>query len=225
MGIILVNAIVITVYSSELLLTCWSLSNVTEEANTPLHCANGGGTEYEQQCSGLWQVMKSQVNGSMVPSPPRPAGAWEVKSQGNSISEQAVYAEGFMSFKFCVAGDWCSLFLEFGAGFLILPTRTPSLPNNTIASCLLYKCFQESTGQNVKVWWFLKVVPTWTLLKDERNPHKEPSPPLGCTPLGLSACPLILYPSWRSVSKCHCLPSGLRTGISFHLHYLLTPQP
>lgn len=133
----------------------------------PLHCANGGGTEYEQQGSGLCQVMKSQVNGSLVPSPPRPAGAWEVKSQGNSISEQAVYAEGFMSFKFCVAGDWYSLFLEFGAGFLILPTRTPSLPNNTIASCLLYKCFQDSTGQNLKVWWFLKVVPTWTLLKEE----------------------------------------------------------
>lgn len=57
----------------------------------------------------------------------------------------------------------------------------------------------------------------------EEPPNKELSPPWGCTPLRLPAYPLILYLRLKSLAKCHCLLSGLSTGISFHLHYLLTP--
>lgn len=102
-----------------------------------------------------------------------------------------------LSFKLWSARDWCPLFLEFRAGFLILPTHAQSLPNSIITSCLLYKCCQDSTGQILKVWWFLKFIPTWTLLK--RNPQQGTKPTLGLHSSEALGYPLILY---ATLSSC-----------------------
>lgn len=140
----------------------------------------GEGLSENQRCSGLWEVRKSHVNGD--------SGAFTSKASlglGSRIARESrfwagrrsVQKEPGSSFKLCSAWDWCPLLLEFRAGFLILPTHAQSLPNCIITSYLLYKCCQDSTGQNLKVWWFLKFIPTWTLLK--RNPQQGTRPTLG----------------------------------------------